>query len=84
MLMYEPYAGQWLIADAPPSASAMVYPGMLLWGLAGALVLASLCIVIAPRLPGPVRGSSLQLMGAWAISSVVFAAMYFLWGLWPF
>ncbi len=84
MLMYEPYAHEWLVADAPPGASVMVYPGMIVWGLAGALVAAALCVLVATRRKKAVSSAFLQLAGAWAVTAVVFTALYFLWGLWPF
>lgn len=82
--MYEPYAREWLVADRPPSSAAMVYPGMLVWGLAGALVSASLCVAGATRWRRELSTQALQLVGAWGVTSIVFAALYFLWGLWPF
>ena len=88
--MYEPYEHLWLVANEPPSSAAMVYPGMLLWGLCGAisaaaLTLVVLTLIVLPRAPSwKPSAVALQLAGAWALTSFVVAALYFLWGLWPF
>lgn len=84
LLMYEPYERNWLVAVQPPSAAAMVYPGMLLWGLFGALISAAATLVIAQRWRTPLSSRAATLLGSWALSATAFAAMYFLWGLWPF
>ena len=84
MLMYEPYEDRWLVARMPPTTAAMVYPGMILWGACGALVSSALTLVIASRVSWKPSDSALQLVGGWALTSVLVTALYFLWGLWPF
>ena len=84
MLMYEPYERAWLVASEPPSASAMLYPGMLLWGGCGALVSAAGGLVVLSRRERALADTTITLLGLWAMSAVGFTAMYFLWGLWPF
>ncbi|MCP4448015.1 MAG: hypothetical protein GY811_22170 [Myxococcales bacterium] len=83
-LMYEPYERAWLIASEPPSAAAMVYPGMLLWGLCGAVVCAAGTLVVASSRTTPLGRGPIALLGAWALSATGFVGAYFLWGLWPF
>lgn len=84
MLAYLPYEGSWRVVRSPPSPSAMLYFGMLLWGLAGASGAAALALLATRRCRRPVQNSTLRLFGAWAAVSSLFAALYFLWGLWPF
>ncbi len=84
LLIYEPYERAWLVASEPPSVAAMLFPGMLLWGLGGALLGAASSLVIVSKLQRPLSTSAVILLGAWAASSTAFTAMYFLWGLWPF
>jgi hypothetical protein len=84
MLMYEPYEHEWLVARMPPTAAAMVYPGMILWGFCGALSSSALTLVVASRVSRPASDSLLRLVGGWALTSVLVTALYFLWGLWPF
>ena len=84
LLVYEPFARSWQVTSSPPSAAAILYPGMLLWGLCGSLVFAAIGVVVASRRATALSGPSVSLLGAWAVSSVAFVSMYFLWGLWPF
>lgn len=84
LLIYEPYERAWLVAAKPPSVASMLFPGMLLWGLCGALVGAASSLIIVSRREKPLSNSAVTLLGAWAASSVAFTGMYFLWGLWPF
>ncbi len=83
-LMYEPYAREWLFDDKAPSAATMHYPGMLLWGLSGAICMATLTVVIAKKIPRSLSDRTLQLVGGWTITLSAFCGLYFLWGLWPF
>ena len=84
LLMYEPYERTWMVASRSPSAAAMLYPGMLLWGLCGGLASAAASLVILSRRRRDLSPSAIALLGLWALSSVAFTALYFLWGLWPF
>jgi len=84
LLVYEPYEHAWVVASSAPSAAAMLFPGMLLWGLCGALVCAAPTLVLLSSRKKPLPASAMTLLGAWAVSATVFTALYFLWGLWPF
>lgn len=84
MLMYEPYEHRWLVATEPPSVAAMVFPGMVIWGMSGALFGAASTLVVVSSRKNPLSPAALTLFGAWAASAVAFTAMYFLWGQWPF
>lgn len=84
LLVYEPYERIWMVAAEPPSVASMLFPGMLLWGLCGALLGAASSLVILSKRTKPLPQSAITLLGAWAASSTAFTAMYFLWGLWPF
>jgi hypothetical protein len=80
-LKYLPLRGE-LAWDGGPSI-AIVYIGIIAWGVgglvSGALVGALLCR-LWPR-PWPDR--ALHLFGAWAIAAVLLAGGYFTWSLWP-
>ncbi len=84
LLMYDAYEHRWLVATRPPAPTVMVYPGMLLWGFCGASCSAALSLAIGGRVKRPLGKSTLMLVGGWSLTAVVFAALYFLWGLWPF
>jgi hypothetical protein len=81
-LTYRPLTGD-LMMKAPPTIITINYLGTIAWGLggaaAGAVIGAVLCAAI--RRPWPDR--ALQLFGAWAITGVVLAGMYYTWNLWP-
>lgn len=70
----------------PPGALAIPYLGTVAWGIGGGacgvLVAALLCM---PSAFGRRAWSdrSLQLLGAWAITSVLLAGGYYTWNLWP-
>jgi hypothetical protein len=70
-------------ASTPVTGVAMLYPGMVAWGVGGTLtggaVGAALCRIV-PR-PWPAR--TLQLFGGWAITAILLAGLYFTWSLWP-
>jgi len=84
LLAYLPYEHRWQIAKEAPSPSAILYPGMLLWGFAGGLLGGgSSALFLHLRRPS-LSHATLILMSAWAWSTLVWTAMYFLWGLWPF
>lgn len=87
-LMYLPYEREWIVASALPSSSAMVYPGMLVWGAAGAFfgAAATLVVGIVRNRGGerPLRPATLHLWAAWSLTAFSFTALYFFWGLWPF
>lgn len=84
LLIYEPYERGWVVASESPSAAAMLYPGMLLWGLFGALAGAAGTLLVAQKRKAALSSRTTTLLGSWALSSTAFTAMYFLWGLWPF
>ncbi len=84
LLIYEPYERNWVVSTELPSAAAMLYPGMVLWGLCGAFVCAAGSLVVAQKRKAPLSARAATLLGSWALSCTGFTAMYFLWGLWPF
>jgi hypothetical protein len=67
----------------PQGAIAMLYPGIVLWGVGGAAVGAAIGagLCAAWRRPWPDR--ALQLLGAWAIAAIVIAGVYYTWTAWP-
>lgn len=67
----------------PAGAVAMLYPGIVLWGVGGAATgaLVGLVLCAAWKRPWPER--ALQLFGGWAITAIVLAGAYYTWSLWP-
>ena len=81
-LTYLPLAGE-VTMHAPAGAIAITYLGMIAWGIGGAAcgALAGAGVAAAVRRPLPDR--VLQLAGAWAITAILLAGLYFTWTLWP-
>ena len=81
-LTYLPISGV-LTLHPPAGALAMVYLGIVAWGLGGAAVGAVVGVALCSiwRRPWPDR--ALQLFGAWAITAIVLAGCYYTWNLWP-
>lgn len=84
LLMYEPYEREWLLANMPPATSVMVFPGMILWGMCGATTSAAITVVVAGKVSWRPSDAALHLVGGWALTTSLVAALYFLWSLWPF
>ncbi|MFT3699354.1 MAG: hypothetical protein QM831_39770 [Kofleriaceae bacterium] len=79
-ITYLPVAGQ-LTMKAPPGAIAMMYFGIIAWGLGG-MVTGALVGAIACRVWNkPLPDRALQLAGAWAITAIVLAGSYYTWRL---
>jgi hypothetical protein len=80
-LSYEPVTGD--VTMHPRAATAITYLGNVAWGLGGAtcgaLVGAAACAIA--KKPWPER--VLRLFGAWAITAVAMAGLYYTWTLWP-
>jgi len=82
-LAYSPLDHAWRMTSSPAPLE-MSYLGMVLWGLGGALVGAGI-VSVAARLVGRELSASVdRLAGAWALTAVGFAGLYFTWALWPF
>ena len=80
-LAYLPLRGHFTLHAG--DAIAITYPGMLAWGAGGAacgaLLGAAACAIVRRPLPDRV----LRLLGAWAITAILLAGLYFTWTLWP-
>lgn len=83
-LMYEPTTANWLVATTPPTRTAMVYPGLLLWGVTGAVTGAAGTLLLGSFARCSPHDKTLRLVGAWALTAFGFSCAYFFWGLWPF
>jgi hypothetical protein len=68
---------------APAGTIAMMYWGIMLWGLGGAVVGALVGIVACAAWRRPWPDRALQLLGGWAITAIVLAGAYYTWNLWP-
>ena len=81
-LTYLPVARQ-LTMHPPTGALAMVYVGMVAWGLGGAAVGALIGVALCVVSRKPWTDRVLHLFGAWAITAIVLAGCYFTWNQWP-
>jgi hypothetical protein len=85
--------GQWprlhylpLSAELTWSSSsnlAIGYPGLVLWGLGGAICGALVGAVAVRMLPRAWSDRTIHLFGAWAITAILLSGGYFTWSLWP-
>lgn len=82
-LTYDPIERSWLFT-AQPTSMSMAYPGMVLWGLGGAVVAGGLMYVASRVVDREMPGQVDSLMGAWALTAFGYAGVYYTWGLWPF
>jgi hypothetical protein len=83
-LYYRPLARVWELTARPSTPDAMVYVGLVLWGLGGAVV-GGLVVFVALRfVAADVPRRWLDLAGAWALTAVALTGAYFTWNLWPF
>ena len=81
-LRYLPLHGDWTF-DPGTSNTAMVYPGLVLWGISGAACGALVGALLVRMIPRVWTDRTLHLFGAWAITAILLAGGYFTWGLWP-
>ena len=80
-LTYLPLSGD-VTFDSTPSI-AIVYLGIVLWGIGGLVVGALVGVVLTKIFPRPWSDLVLRLFGAWAITALLLAGGYFTWSLWP-
>jgi hypothetical protein len=81
-LIYAPLAGG-VTLDTATSPTAMAYLGIVAWGIGGAGCGALVGAAIAAAVRRPLSDRWIQLFGAWAITALLLAGLYFTWGLWP-
>lgn len=80
-LTYLPLTGEVALSSTQPLA--ITYIGNVLWGLGGFVVGGGVGAVLCQVLPRRWHARALLLFGAWAITAIVLAGMYFTWSLWP-
>ena len=68
---------------APGPGIAMAYPGIVLWGLGGGVTGALVGVVLGRLVPRAWSPRTLHLFGAWSITAIVLAGMYYTWNTWP-
>lgn len=81
---YDPIGHAWLLVTRPDTPEPMAYYGMLLWGLCGGIVGAAAVLLATKLASRELSRRWLHLAGAWALTAVGLAGMYFTWNLWPF
>lgn len=65
------------------SPTAMIYLGLVAWGLGGTACGALVGAGLLAAVPRPWPDRVLHLFGAWAITAILLAGGYFTWSLWP-
>lgn len=80
-LVYLPLQARFALGAS--SATALHYPGLVVWGMAGACTGAVVGALLCRALPRPWPVRAYQLLGAWAITAIALAGSYFTWSLWP-
>jgi hypothetical protein len=81
-LRYVPLTGELTFSSSVPP-TAIVYLGLVLWGLGGTLVGALVGAVLVRIFPRPWTDRTFHLFGAWAITAILLAGGYYTWSLWP-
>ncbi|HTR54106.1 MAG TPA: hypothetical protein VMJ10_25610 [Kofleriaceae bacterium] len=81
-LTYKPLTGE-VVVRSHVSGVAMTYFGVIAWGLGGAAIGAVLAAGACAVLKRPASERVLRLLGAWAITAILLAGLYFTWTLWP-
>lgn len=82
-LMYLPYARRWLVGTESPGGIAMMYPGIVLWGVAAALGAAAVAAGLLRWRRQPLPTAALRVTGAWAMTAGLLGAAYFTWMILP-
>lgn len=80
-LRYLPLTGE--LTWSQTTRVALVYPGLVLWGVGGAAAGALVAAAVVRMIPRTWQDRTLQLFGAWAITAILLAGGYFTWSLWP-
>jgi hypothetical protein len=81
-LAYLPISGE-LVLHAPAGSVAMIYWGLVAWGLGGAACGALVSVIACALWKRPLPDRLLLVAGAWAIAALLLAGGYFTWSLWP-
>lgn len=80
-LTYLPLKGELTFGSTP--SIAMVYLGIVAWGIGGLVCGALVGALLTKIFPRPWSDLVLRLFGAWAITAILLAGGYFTWSLWP-
>ncbi len=83
-LTYFPLEHEWRMVAGSSGAVGSDRLGLLLWGLGGALVAGLATWLLAGVRKRELPRRWLGLAGAWAVSALGLAALYFMWKEWPF
>ena len=76
---YDPIARRWFIA-AGSTPIPMGYLGQVTWGLGGALLFATIALLLARR---PPTARAFALGAAWTLTTIAIVLGYFTWNNWP-
>ena len=80
LVQYDPVTRRLFVAPPVPGLP-LVYYGLLLWGLAGAVVAAALAAIVQrSKSPSP---RALELLAAWTLTALLLVGAYFTWNNWP-
>jgi hypothetical protein len=83
-LFYLPYDGEWVVARGIPDRIAIVYVGLIAWGVGGALIGAGIGGAATMAWKKPLPQVAIGLLGAWALTAFALAGAYYTWNLYPF
>lgn len=81
-LVYAPLGDGFAITTAA-SPTTLTYLGIVAWGAGGMLCGAVVGAVLVRIVPRPWPDRALRLFGAWAITAILLAGLYFTWSLSP-
>jgi hypothetical protein len=79
---YDPSARAWSWA-VTLGPIPMGFVGQIIWGIAGALLAAGACGLVASRMTREPSDRAWQLAAAWALSAIAIVGAYFTWNNWP-
>jgi uncharacterized membrane protein YeaQ/YmgE (transglycosylase-associated protein family) len=79
---YDPVNHRWFFA-ANSTPIPMGFIGQIVWGIAGALVVAGIAMAIASRGKSDPSDRAFALGTAWTLTAIVIILGYFTWNNWP-
>jgi hypothetical protein len=79
---YDPVNRRWFFA-ANATPIPMGYVGMIVWGIAGALICGGVAMVLGSRRKNAPGDRLFSLGAAWTLTAIAIVIGYFTWNNWP-